>query len=158
MRKKVIWILVTIFIILPIFIGIIGSMGQGSESPLEVAKSCAPAKQADLDDIESGFASEKFTLTEGKFVLTSDALLDSLYEISPNASKENIIAARVNESDEIGIWTTSVSRGSISAINDVAKKISVWGSAASPGSRADQFRILIEESDDAKVVSACVLE
>ena len=158
MKKKVIWILVTIFIILPISIGIIGSMGQGTDSTLEAAKSCEPAKQSDLDDIESGFTSEEFTLTDGKFVLTSDELLDSLYEISPNALKENIIAARVNDSDEIGIWTTSQSRGSINAINDVAKKISVWGSAASPGSRADQFRILIEESDDAKVVSACVLE
>jgi hypothetical protein len=156
MKRKVIWGLVFVFLILPIGLGIIGALLPGSNSSTQAVLECSEAVSQDLLSIESGSKESAFKISNGKFVLIGNELLDSIQEISPNASQEKVIAGYINDSSEVGIWTIGLSGSPISAINTNALNYSVWGSAANPGSRAAEIRDLVDASMEAKTVSECV--
>lgn len=157
MKRKIIWGLVTVFFIFPIGMGIIGVLISDSDSTPQVIPDCSEASSDDLITIESGPSSSTFKISNGKYVLVGSELLNSIQKIAPNASQEKIVAGFINDSKEIGIWTVGLSGGGpINSINTNARKYSVWGSAANPGSRAAQIRDLIDSSPEAKEVSKCV--
>jgi len=155
-KRKIIWGLVTVFLILPIGMGIIGVLISDSDSTPQVIQECSEASSEDLINIESGPSSSAFKISNGKYVLVESELLNSIQNIAPNASQEKIVAGLINDSKEIGIWTVGLSGGPINSINTTARKYSVWGSAATPGSRAAQIRDLVDSSPEAKAVSNCV--
>jgi hypothetical protein len=159
MKRKIIWGLVTVFLIFPIGMGIFGALISDSDSAPQVVQECSEASSEDLVNIESGPSSSAFKISNGKYVLVGSELLNSIQSIAPNASQEKIVAGFINDSKEIGIWTVGLSGGGpINSINTSARKYSVWGSAANPGSRAAQIRDLIDSSSEAETVSKCVNE
>jgi hypothetical protein len=159
MKRKIIWGLVTVFLILPIGIGIFGALISDSDSASQVVQECSEASSEDLVNIESGPSGSAIKISNGKYVLVGSELLNSIQSIAPNASQEKIVAGFINDSKEIGIWTVGLSGGGpINSINTSARKYSVWGSAANPGSRAAQIRDLIDSSSEAETVSKCVNE
>lgn len=154
MKQKIIWGLVAVFVILPIGLGIIGSFIPESKS--EAAFECLEPSADDLANIESGASERKFEIVNARYVLQGSDLVSSIQQIAPNASQEKVLAGFINDTEEIGIWAIGLSGGPISAINDGARNISVWGSAATAGSKADQIRELIDGSSEASAVSKCV--
>lgn len=167
MKKKVIWILVGVFVILPIGIGAIGSFlpsSSTSSDPVSLSgeaadiesADCNAPKATDLESIQSGHIDAPFKILNALQISTGEDLVREIQEIAPNAESENLIAGFIDQTDEIGVWTVGTSGGPINAINDVAKRISDWGSAAQPGSSADQMRTIIENSVEAETIKQCV--
>ncbi len=154
MKRKIIWGLVAVFVILPIGLGIIGSFIPESKS--ESAFECLEPSAEDLANIESGASEGKFEIVNARYVLQGNELVSSIQQIAPNASQEKVLAGFINDTKEIGIWTIGLSGGPISAINNGARNVSVWGSAATEGSSADQIRELIDASSEVLAVTECV--
>ena len=167
MKRKVILALVIVFVVIPIGFGLIGSVtsdptsSAGSDSAgtevesVELAP-CVLAKDQDLESIQSGNTNATFEINNAKSILVGSQLLSDIQEIAPNAVADNLVAGFIDNSDEIGVWAVGVSGGSIHAINGVAQRISVWGSAAQPGSSADQIRSITENSKETNSLISCV--
>jgi hypothetical protein len=110
MKKKLILILVSIFIVFPILLGVLGSMMQGSESEESSSAAiqpCQSASKEDLTNINDGMVDTKFQVLSGFTADFSAEDIETIKQVFPSYGSPKIFAANVPTSSggtTIGLW------------------------------------------------------
>lgn len=162
-RKIILWLLI-VFIGVPIFFGLVGSlMGGGQEGDKSTAASCESASQEDIENISSGMSDESYSVNAGFVSSLPQDEIDKVTNILPSYTDPRIVAAYiegVSDSKPIGLWAIQQVTDSgtlrITALNSSARDFSVWGSAANEGSAAALLRDQLLDSAESTNVAECV--
>ena len=152
-KRKIFWSLVTIFLIVPVFMGILGSLfgdTAGSEDTTSKGESvkksaCVKIPDGEVENIQSGMISQKYVLKGLGAVNLTDANNEEIKAILPKWDTGYVIAAEISGKDlstpVIGMWGRQGNAGLLFALNDEALKYSEWGTAINEGSPAYQVRL-----------------
>jgi hypothetical protein len=152
-KRKIFWVLVTIFLIVPLFMGILGSLfGDTSGSEVTTSKvesvtesACVNIPDGEIENIQSGMISQKYVLKGLGAVNLTDSNNGEIKAILPKWDTGYVIAAEISGKElstpVIGMWGRQGNAGLLFALNDEALKYSEWGTAINEGSPAYQVRL-----------------
>jgi hypothetical protein len=110
MKKKLILILVSIFIVFPILLGVLGSMMQGSESEdssSAAIQPCQSASNEDLTNINDGMIDTKFQVQSGFTADFNTDDIEAIKQVFPTYTSPKVFAANIpgKEGESvIGLW------------------------------------------------------
>lgn len=152
-KRKIIWALVAIFVIVPVLMGILGSLfgdtsGSEDSSPnVESVKksACVKIPDGEIENVQSGMISQKYVLKGLGAVNLTDSNNEEIKGILPKWDTGFVIAAEISGKDlstpVIGMWGRQGNAGLLFALNEEALKYSEWGTAINEGSPAYQVRL-----------------
>jgi hypothetical protein len=152
-KKKIIWTLVTVFLIFPALLGVLGSFfGNSSNSSItgsndskSAKTNCVVIPEGEIENIQSGMISKKYKLSGLGAVNLSSENNDEIRGILPRWESGYVIAANISGGElakpVVGLWGRQNNAGFLFALNAEARKYSEWGAAANEGSAADQVRL-----------------
>jgi hypothetical protein len=110
MKKKTILILVSIFIVFPILLGVLGSMMQGSESEESSSaaiQTCQSASEEDLSNINAGMISSKYSVESGFIADFNAEDIEAIRQVFPTYTSPKVFAANIPGKDGksvLGLW------------------------------------------------------
>jgi hypothetical protein len=162
MKKKLILILVSIFIVFPILLGVLGSMMQGSEneeSSSAAIQPCQSASKEDLTNINDGMINAKFQVQSGFTANFSAKDIETIKQIFPTYTSPKIFATNIPGKDGelvIGLWgIQKFDYGwRITALNKQTKEYSNLGADITESSASGRVNAaMLELSVNTNVVS-----
>lgn len=165
-KKKVIGWLVAIFVVFPIVIGVFGSTlssNDGENASSEIV--CEMANPSDVETISSGMSEKTYSLGRAFQASLTEDQISELTDIFPSYTSPVVIAAEiigVGETAYSGMWAIQkvTDSGSlrVTALNDDARKYSLWGQASADGSPAAQLRDKLLEFGSKTNALACLVD
>jgi hypothetical protein len=159
--KRILLWLIVVFVGFPVLLGVVGVFAGGETE--NAVDDCTVASQEDIENISTGMSDKSLSVGSGFVSQLTTQDIEKVTEIFPSYTNPRIIGAPIIGVDgvnPVGLWaiqdigTSGTLR--ITALNDDARKYSVWGSVASDGSPADNLRKQLLVSSENTNLKGCL--